>query len=64
LRFRSNFKRAKWDAAVREHQRMLEALEARDAPALRALLEAHLRAKRDAVLEQFAPLPDTAGDAR
>lgn len=51
LRFRSNFNRAKWDAAVLEHERMLEALERRDAPAMRALLEAHLRAKLEAVLE-------------
>jgi DNA-binding GntR family transcriptional regulator len=53
LRFRSNFNRAKWDAAVAEHQRMMEALERRDAPAMRSLLEAHLRAKLDAVLEHW-----------
>jgi len=53
LRFRSNFNRERWDAAVREHQQMLEALDAGDGPALRALLEAHLRHKRDAVLEQW-----------
>jgi DNA-binding GntR family transcriptional regulator len=53
LRFRSNFNRDKWDAAVREHQRMLEALEAGDSVALRALLEEHLRHKRDAVLEHW-----------
>lgn len=53
LRFRSNFNRDKWDAAVREHQRMLEALEARDGDALRAILDEHLRHKRDAVLEQW-----------
>lgn len=57
LRFRSNFNRKKWDQAVGEHQRMLEALRERDAPALRALLEAHLRHKRDAVLEQWNPAP-------
>lgn len=53
LRFRSNFNRDKWDQAVREHQRMLEALEARDGAALRELLEAHLRNKCTAVLEQW-----------
>lgn len=53
LRFRSNFNRAKWDIAVREHQAMLEALEAGDGDALRALLERHLRNKRDAVLEHW-----------
>ncbi len=53
-RFRSNFNREKWDAAVREHHAMLAALEAGDGPALRRMLEAHLRHKRDAVLEQWA----------
>lgn len=53
LRFRSNFNRVKWDIAVREHQAMLEALEAGDGEALRALLERHLRNKRDAVLEHW-----------
>ncbi len=50
-RFRSNFKREKWDAAVAEHQAMIEALADRDAPRLRQLLEAHLRHKLVAVLE-------------
>ena len=59
LRFRSNFNREKWDAAVREHERMLDALGAGDGAALRALLEEHLRHKRDAVLEQWP-----AADAR
>ncbi len=51
LRFRSNFDEAKWHRAVREHERMVELLAARDAPALRALLVQHLEHKRDAVLE-------------
>ncbi|MCZ7561274.1 MAG: GntR family transcriptional regulator [Burkholderiaceae bacterium] len=59
LRFRSNFNRDKWDAAVREHERMLDALGAGDGAALRALLEEHLRHKRDAVLEHWP-----AADAR
>lgn len=53
LRFRSNFNRDKWDAAVREHQCMLDALAAGDGAALRVLLEEHLRHKRDAVLEHW-----------
>jgi DNA-binding GntR family transcriptional regulator len=53
LRFRSNFRPEKWDHAVAEHQAMLDALEAGDGEALRGLLEAHLRHKRDAVLEQW-----------
>jgi len=60
LRFRSNFNREKWDAAVREHQRMLEALDAGDGAALREVLEAHLRHKRDAVLEQWQAIGQSA----
>jgi len=55
LRFRSNFNRARWDAAVAEHQRMLEALASRDAAGLRRLLEQHLRSKLDAVVESRGP---------
>jgi DNA-binding GntR family transcriptional regulator len=54
LRFRSNFNHDKWDKAVQEHQAMLDALQAGDGPALRAVLEAHLRNKRDAVLERWS----------
>ena len=51
LRFRSNFDEEKWKRAVKEHDRMVELLAARDGPALRTLLIAHLLHKRDAVLE-------------
>lgn len=51
LRFRSNFDPLKWQRAVDEHDRMVEALAARDAAGLRALLAQHLEHKRDAVLE-------------
>ena len=51
LRFRSNFDEAKWKRAVKEPERMVELLAARDAAGLRALLIAHLMHKRDAVLE-------------
>lgn len=51
LRFRSNFDEAKWKRAVKEHERMVELLAARDAPGLRALMIEHLMHKRDAVLE-------------
>jgi DNA-binding GntR family transcriptional regulator len=50
LRFRSNFNQEKWDAAVREHGAMLEALARRDGNALRLILQQHLRNKRDAVI--------------
>ena len=66
LRFRSNFNREKWDAAVVEHEAMIDALSAGDAPKLRAILEQHLRRKRDAVLEDLralsAPLAVAAAD--
>ena len=55
LRFRSNFNREKWDAAVAEHTAMIDALGRSDAEALRAILERHLRHKRDAVLEALRP---------
>lgn len=50
LRFRSNFDERKWQRAVREHEQMIDALAARDAAGLYALLFAHLEHKRDAVL--------------
>ena len=53
LRFRSNFNRSKWDAAVLEHGAMIDALAAGDAGGLRRILEQHLRHKRDAVLQDL-----------
>jgi DNA-binding GntR family transcriptional regulator len=53
LRFRSNFDEAKWSRAVREHERMIELLQARDGAALRQVLVSHLEHKRDAVLDQM-----------
>ena len=53
LRFRSNFDEAKWKRAMKEHDRMVELLAARDAAALRALMVTHLLHKRDAVLESM-----------
>ena len=54
LRFRSNFDRDKWDAAVREHGAMIEALEARDGARLAKILKAHVLAKCASVLAQQA----------
>jgi DNA-binding GntR family transcriptional regulator len=51
LRFRSNFDAIKWQRAVEEHARMVDALAARDPVAMRALLVRHLEQKRDTVLE-------------
>jgi DNA-binding GntR family transcriptional regulator len=53
LRFRSNLDRDKWDAAVAEHGRMVDALAARDGDGLGALLREHLWNKRVAVLAQL-----------
>ncbi len=50
LRFQSNFNRSKWDAAVVEHGKIIDALSARDGVLLRQLLESHLINKRDTVL--------------
>jgi DNA-binding GntR family transcriptional regulator len=51
LRFRTNQDGAKWQHAMSEHEAMLEALSARDAAGLRAILVEHLLRKRDTVLE-------------
>jgi DNA-binding GntR family transcriptional regulator len=51
LRFRTNQDGAKWQRAVNEHESMLDALVARDAARLRAILVEHLLRKRDAILE-------------
>lgn len=50
LRFRSNFDRARWDIAVRDHAAMIDALGARDGTRLGAVLKAHVLAKCAAVL--------------
>ena len=53
LRFRSNQDGEKWKRAVKEHEKMIEALATHDAVAMRDVLLAHLRNKRDVVLEQL-----------
>jgi DNA-binding GntR family transcriptional regulator len=53
LRFRSNQNGDKWKRAVKEHEKMIEALAARDSAAMRALLLAHMDNKRDVVLAQL-----------
>jgi DNA-binding GntR family transcriptional regulator len=50
LRFSSNLDRDRWDAAVREHTTIVEALEARDGKRLAAILESHVLSKRDAAM--------------
>ena len=51
LRFRSNFDEAKWKRAMKEHERMIELLAARDSAGLRELMITHLVHKRDVVIE-------------
>lgn len=51
LRFRSNFDRDKWNRAARQHADIVEALEARDAARLAAILRNHLEHKGQAVLD-------------
>lgn len=53
LRFRSNQDGEKWARAVKEHERMIDALAARDPQAMRAVLLAHLRNKLEAVVAQL-----------
>ena len=53
LRFRSNQDGEKWKNAVREHELMIDALSARDAQAMRAVLAGHLANKLDVVIEQL-----------
>ena len=53
LRFRSNQDEDKWKNAIAEHDRMIEALAARDAAAMRTVLMAHLMYKRDVVVAQL-----------
>ena len=65
LRFRTNQNEVKWAAAVAEHERMIEALGARDPAAMRQVLLEHLNRKRDTVLEllragEIYPRPNAA----
>lgn len=53
LRFRSNQDGEKWKRAVKEHEKMIEALATHDGAAMREILQQHLRNKRDVVLEQM-----------
>jgi len=53
LRFRSNQDGENWKRAVEEHERMVQALIARDPLAMRQALLDHLTNKRDVVLQQM-----------
>jgi len=59
--FRRNFDRAKWDAALVEHEQMLAALDKRDGERLRRILVEHLAKKCvAAVLAVMGPAPVAA----
>ena len=59
LRFVSNENRQKWDLAMREHIEMAEALEARDADRLAAIMRQHLQRKCEAALKSRSETIDT-----
>lgn len=63
LRFSSNFDTDKWDAAVRDHDAMIEALLARDGQRLRRILVAHMQHKLDVVLAHLNRTAEAAGVA-
>lgn len=50
LRFRSNHDPKKWQRAMQEHRKMIEALAARDGKRLASLMRVHLLEKKTAVL--------------
>ncbi len=50
LRFRTNQNEKKWKLAVKQHEAMIDALDARDGGRLRDILMEHMHHKRDSVL--------------
>ena len=64
LRFRSNQDEAKWKRAMKEHERMIEALATHDGAAMREVLLTHLENKRDVVLEQLRAERSAQGAAQ
>ncbi|AWB33389.1 GntR family transcriptional regulator [Orrella marina] len=53
LRYRTNQNPSRWAQALDEHRKMIALFEQGDANELRRLFEAHIREKRDALLEQL-----------
>jgi DNA-binding GntR family transcriptional regulator len=64
LRFKSNFKEAKWDRAIHEHEEMIKALETRDGKKLAAILRQHLLDKRDSVMADLRDAAEPAMEKR
>lgn len=63
LRFRSNLNHEKWNSAMREHVKMVEALSARDGPALATILRTHLNRKGETVMEGLGLSPSGSADS-
>jgi DNA-binding GntR family transcriptional regulator len=55
VRYMANLSKARWKAAVREHEEMLAALEGRDGPRLQELVRDHLAHKLAVVTAALAP---------
>jgi DNA-binding GntR family transcriptional regulator len=64
LRFRSNQDEEKWKSAVKEHELMVAALEARDGAAMRDVLMRHLTSKRDVVVQQLRAINSVSSSAK
>jgi DNA-binding GntR family transcriptional regulator len=64
LRFRSNQNEEKWQSAVDEHERMMAALAARDATAMRTIMSTHLAHKLDTVIEQVREAGQSRASAK
>jgi len=64
LRFRSNQDGEKWKHAVEEHAQMIDALQARDPAAMRAVLLVHMDHKREVVVEQLRAVSDPSPAGR
>ena len=64
IRFEAETDGALWDRAMAEHEDMLKALEARDGPALGAVLQRHLETKRETVLAALQEGLAAAGDGK
>lgn len=60
-RFRANMTDSRWDQAMREHEEMLSALEARDGRKLSEVLSRHLENKRETVKQAIR---EGAGEAQ
>ena len=61
-RYMANMTKKRWSQAVREHERILKALEARDGPRLAKILKEHLENKRETVKEAMLAAHEPESD--